>query len=241
MIFITSWDDGDPLDIRLAELLDRFGLKGTFFVPVRNQEGRDVLSSGDLRRINSQFEIGSHTLDHTYLTKVQQLEAMRQIVEGKNMLEQLLGSAVKGFCYPGGKLNSMIHQTVIEAGFAYARTIENFRFDCDGDRFSVPATIQFFPHSTQVLFRNFMRYGHYATRLKALKAVLREQNWIDSMYRLLDIADEGNRILHVWGHSWEIEEHALWPQLENFLSHVSARNPVSYTLGELMQKREWFA
>ena len=30
----TSWDDGHPLDLRVAELLAKYGLQGTFYVPM---------------------------------------------------------------------------------------------------------------------------------------------------------------------------------------------------------------
>jgi hypothetical protein len=34
--FLTaSWDDGHPLDFRIADMLERYGLTGTFYVPSR--------------------------------------------------------------------------------------------------------------------------------------------------------------------------------------------------------------
>ncbi len=30
----TSWDDGHPLDFRVAELLSKYGLRGTFYIPM---------------------------------------------------------------------------------------------------------------------------------------------------------------------------------------------------------------
>src|SRR5688500_11915407 len=43
-IVTTSWDDGHPLDIRLAEMLARHGVAGTFYVPLR-YEGVPVMDS----------------------------------------------------------------------------------------------------------------------------------------------------------------------------------------------------
>jgi len=43
MIVFTSCDDGYPADMKIADLLDRHGLKGTFFVCIENSEGRPVL------------------------------------------------------------------------------------------------------------------------------------------------------------------------------------------------------
>jgi hypothetical protein len=33
----TSWDDGHPSDLRVAELLIKHGLRGTFYVPMTAQ------------------------------------------------------------------------------------------------------------------------------------------------------------------------------------------------------------
>lgn len=42
----SSWDDGHPLDLRVADLLARCGVKGTCYVPVRNPE-RDLQHQAD--------------------------------------------------------------------------------------------------------------------------------------------------------------------------------------------------
>ena len=31
-LITTSWDDGNKLDIKVAELLDKYGMKGTFYI-----------------------------------------------------------------------------------------------------------------------------------------------------------------------------------------------------------------
>ena len=45
----TSWDDGHPLDLRLADRLAARGFTGTFYVPRHNREGRPVLSAREVR------------------------------------------------------------------------------------------------------------------------------------------------------------------------------------------------
>src|SRR5690242_1731888 len=88
------------------------------------------------------FEIGGHTLDHRRLVDIPLLEAEAQISEGKKRLEDLVGFAVTGFCYPGGKSNRDIRQAILHAGFQYGRTVENFRVDVGRDRLRVPTTLQ---------------------------------------------------------------------------------------------------
>lgn len=48
-------------------------------------------------------DIGAHTVSHPILAKIHPDEAWREIVEGKNDLERLLGRKVPLFAYPNGK------------------------------------------------------------------------------------------------------------------------------------------
>ena len=167
MRFTTSWDDGHPLDLKLADLLDRHGLPGTFYVPLRNREGLPVMEAGALRQLDGRFEIGSHTLDHHYADRGDAGTWARQVIDGKAALEQALGHAVAGFCYPGGRADAAARQVVRGAGFAYARSIVNLHLDAGDDRFRLPTTAQFFPHPRGVLLRNWLRGGQVATRARA--------------------------------------------------------------------------
>jgi len=57
IIVTTSWDDGHKFDIRLAKLLDKYGLKGTFYI-TKNFQGR--LSKEEIKSISKNHEIGAH-------------------------------------------------------------------------------------------------------------------------------------------------------------------------------------
>ena len=47
VIVTTSWDDGHPLDLKVADILSEFGIQGTFYVAPYNRE-RAVLAASDL-------------------------------------------------------------------------------------------------------------------------------------------------------------------------------------------------
>src|SRR5262245_15905834 len=70
LLVTTSWDDGHPADLRVADLLDKHGLKGTFFIPCSNSEGRSVMCSSDVAELGRRFEIGGHTQNHVSLTEI---------------------------------------------------------------------------------------------------------------------------------------------------------------------------
>ena len=63
---VTSWDDGHPLDLRIAELLTRFGLTGTFYIARDYLDER--ITEAQIKALSCQHEIGAHTLTHPVLT-----------------------------------------------------------------------------------------------------------------------------------------------------------------------------
>ena len=91
VIVTTSWDDGHQLDLRLAQLLQDAGLKGTFYISPGNRElpERDRLNSQQVSDLSSAFEIGAHTLTHPRLPKVSLVDARREIAGSKVALEEI--------------------------------------------------------------------------------------------------------------------------------------------------------
>ncbi len=83
----TSWDDGHRLDQRVADLLDRHGLRGTFYI------ARDFLpermTDAEIRGLGARHEIGAHTLTHPVLTEISLEQAQQEISGSKSWLEDL--------------------------------------------------------------------------------------------------------------------------------------------------------
>lgn len=224
-ILTTSWDDGAPQDLRLAEMLARHGIAGTFFIPFANVEGRDVLTAGQKRDLRTAgFEIGAHGLDHRRLTRwMPAKERWRQISDGKDRLEQEIGQPVPGFCYPGGRGIAATAAFVERAGYAYARTTKMLCWDLEENPFRRPTTLQVYPHTPIALLRNWLSKGRGHRRLALLKRLASAGNDLETrLSLLLDIWSQDGGLLHLWGHSWEIDALELWPVLERFFQRAAA-------------------
>ncbi len=231
-LFTTSWDDGHPLDLKLAEVLARHGVAGAFYVPVRNRADRPVMTAAELRRLAAMgFEIGSHTLDHRRLSGLSREEASRQMADGRAALEDVLGRPVTGFCFPGGRIGRWGAELARELGFTHARTTQMLRFDAGSDPLAVPTTAQIFPHRSAALWRNWLRHGGGVGRLAALRTLAIPPGadprpaLAAALSALPGLVPARNGLLHLWGHSWEIEAHDLWRQLEDALSAAAAVFP----------------
>jgi peptidoglycan/xylan/chitin deacetylase (PgdA/CDA1 family) len=221
--FTCSIDDGYPSDLRIADLLSRHGLNATFYIPIKNREGYPVMSPTQIREIGSTFEIGSHTYDHCFLNSVSMSQARYQVMEGKKVLEDILGKDVSGFCYPGGKYRSEHIDLVKQAGFRYARTTTNLCFDAGKSRFEIPTTCQFYPHKKAVYLRNFVRSMHWNQRHAGLRVVLQKDSWFDRMTALLEHACQHESVFHLWLHSHNIDDLNLWSDLDTFFQQVAAQ------------------
>jgi len=220
MIFTFSVDDGHPSDMKMADLLGRHDMPGTFYIPIVNDEGQKVLPPTLIRELGQRYEIGSHTFSHCFLNAVDLSQANLQITGGKTMLENVLGRAVAGFCYPGGRFRKEHVELVKYAGFAYARTTMNLCFDAGVDRYRMPTSFQFYPHDRAVYVRNFVRGGRWAHRFDGLQLILGRKAWIKRMYRLFDHAHANNTVFHLWSHSGDVDSLDAWDELEEFLAYV---------------------
>ena len=221
-VITTSWDDGHPLDSRLADLLVKYGLPATFYVPVENP-GRPVLPAADLRGLAAaEFEIGGHTYHHTRLLNVPPAEARTEIETGKAALEDLLGGPVASFCYVGGQHSPALALMVRQAGFIGARTSVRYRLwrpAANANRFAMPTTVQARPltrreDALQLLWaRNVGGLAHVAAG--------DPRDVVGTARRWLARAQNGG-VWHLWGHSWEIEKFNLWAELEQVLALAAA-------------------
>jgi peptidoglycan-N-acetylglucosamine deacetylase len=238
--FTCSVDDGHPADLKFAALLDRHGLHGTFYVPMRNQEGGPVLSAPALRELAHRFEVGSHTYSHQFLTRIDEKGARLEITDGKRALEDVLGTGVAGFCYPGGRYTSAHVRLVREAGFAYARTTVNLALDAGPGPYEMASTCQAYPHARAVYWRNFVRGGGWARRAPCLLAAVRERNWERRLDALLALAQQRGGIFHLWAHSADLEHLAAWRAVDRFLARVAQAVAPVHRLSNLQLAQQAF-
>jgi hypothetical protein len=228
--FTCSIDDAHPADLRVAELLEKHGLPGTFYFPINNSEGAPVLSCAAMREIAQHFEIGSHTLDHRFLTSLDDAAALRQITLGKAALEDRLGGPVRGFCYPGGRYRRRHVDMVRAAGFDYARTTLNLCIDAGPNRYEMGTSCQFYPHVRAVYLRNFLRGGYWRQRGASLLVAAHQTGWDTRMSSLFHHAARRHGVFHLWAHSADIVRWNAWGTLECLLADIATHVPFSNRL-----------
>lgn len=220
MIITTSWDDGHPLDVKLLELLEKYKLKATFYIPLTNPEN-PVMEKNVMRELSISQEVGCHTLNHTYLTGLSDKVAEYEITQCKVIMEQIIGKPIDAFCFPGGKFTDRDILYVKKAGYLFGRTTKLMALS--NPQFKLMNTsVQAYNHSSATLLMhcllnlNIMPIKHNCFFMRYNKNFLKlAENYISKNI-------ETNSVFHVWGHSYEIERYNLWRQTEDLFKMISS-------------------
>jgi peptidoglycan-N-acetylglucosamine deacetylase len=232
--FVTiSVDDGHPTDLRTAELLAKYGLKATFYVPARNPE-RTVLPPEALRSLAGSFELGGHTMRHQVLNNVSRERAWGEISDCKFWLEDLTGSRIASFCYPRGKFDRELAELVRRAGFAGARTCLFNLNEFPRDPYLWGVSSHAHPHSHTNQMRHALIEGNFTGALNYWRTHRGARQWVPHFQAALEHVSKHGGIAHLYMHSWEIEEMGQWGVLEGVFQEIARRpNLVPATNGEL--------
>jgi peptidoglycan/xylan/chitin deacetylase (PgdA/CDA1 family) len=234
----TSWDDGHPLDLRVAELLTKHRISGTFYIP-RIAEN-ETMSAVHIRQLSLAFEIGAHTLRHADLTRATEQQAWQEIAGSKSWLEDNIGQPCRMFCPPKGKYSRRTLVAVRRAGFFGLRSVELLSLDFPRRQAGImllPTTIQAYPHGSLAFAKN-------AVKRMALKNLLRlmthgrSTDWPALAQSLLHESLRYGGVFHLWGHSWEMQATGQWQRLDEALrcmSEFAIRAP-SLTNGQICQR-----
>jgi peptidoglycan/xylan/chitin deacetylase (PgdA/CDA1 family) len=182
------------------------------------------------------FEIGAHGFSHRVLWRLPAKEVAGEVGPCRPILEDILGSPVRMFCYPCGRYDSNVVRVLKEAGYCGARTVRMLATRPDFNPFEMPTTVQIFPHRQSAYLRNVAR----ARKFEGLEVYLvqrsRLANWLELGKRLFDSVLQNGGIWHLYGHSWEIDGLHLWDGLREILDYVCRREAVTYlSNGEVLK------
>jgi len=236
VIVTTSWDDGHKLDLRLAKLLKKYGIAGTFYIA---PECREIpwalrLSGQEIKALYEDFEIGSHTMTHPVLTNVGRRECAAELAESKQFLEDLLGKQITSFCYPRGAYTKEIAAQVKQAGYHYARTVLDYDFDVPANEFEAGTSIETHRFPIPRLFRFLQDLGRFCQWRPLM--MLKNFGWEKRAKTMFDKVKDNGGVFHLWGHSWVIENERGWDKLELVLKYIHGHKDVMYLTNAELSK-----
>ncbi|HSI85139.1 MAG: polysaccharide deacetylase family protein [Candidatus Methylacidiphilales bacterium] len=207
MRLVQCWDDGVLDDIRVIEILRKHGAKASFNLNYGLHENERVgkwkfketkmvykLAKGELKDVYEGFLVANHTTTHPHLSRIPLEDAVKNIIEGRDQLEQVFGYAIKGFAYPFGDYNDAVENAIRQAGHVYARTTKNVEkvFPCENP--------MAFHANTHFLAADF---------------------W-DKFQRVKDMDKDGDEVFYFWGHSYELITEEQWQTFDRQIERLSA-------------------
>ncbi|MCD6117400.1 polysaccharide deacetylase family protein [bacterium] len=128
---VLTFDDGyESILDYAAPVLEEFNFTGTIFIITGfvGKENKWDVNLGGLRfkhlswaQIDSLkkagFEIGSHTIHHSDLTRINRKEIENEVFESKQELERKTGDKVKFISFPFGRYNTEVIDLCVKAGY----------------------------------------------------------------------------------------------------------------------------
>ncbi|QGM44435.1 polysaccharide deacetylase family protein [Methylocystis heyeri] len=233
----TSWDDGHPMDMRVAELLAKYRLQGTFYIPRKCET--TVIDPAAMRELGASFEVGAHTMNHVILAHSPPEVVEREVRQSKAWIEDVTGVACKVFCPPQGRFKRRDMEIVERAGFDGMRTTELLSLAPPRRKraFSViPTTVQTQQHELQLYARNLVKRAAFRNAWRFVKSGS-NSDWVALSRFCLNLAVREGGVFHLWGHSWEIQKNEQWRRLELVLQALSeaASSSKPVTNGQLCE------
>ena len=211
-----SYDDGVTQDMRLIEIFNKYGLKGTFNLNsgLLGKKG-ELLRNGvyvnhtkiepnDVKAVYEGHEVAVHTLTHPRLAELSDEEIIRQVNEDREKLSELVGYEVKGMAYPCTTPNEHVIEVVKNnTRVKYARSTQvTYSFNPSDDMLNYCGTL----------------YHH--------------SDW-DRLFELgeafLKKEAETPQIMYVWGHAYEFDIFPeRWKRFEEFCEMMSGKSDIFY-------------
>lgn len=212
-----SYDDGVPQDKRLAELFDKYGLKGTFnfnceYVRAENFTAEEIqeyfLSKG--------HEIAVHGANHIANGNCRPIVGIRDVIDNRLELEKKCNCIIRGMAYPDSGITrfgnfgnyQMVKQYLEELEIAYSRTLggDNRSFELPND------------------FHAWMPSAHHNNP--------EIMEYIDE-FLAIDLPSTGHarrtpKLMYIWGHSYEFDRNNNWEHMEEICKKLSGNDNVWY-------------
>lgn len=149
---IVTFDDGfADFFTNALPVLQRYTFTATLYVStsfiggvsswLRNEgeTTRPMLTKKQLQELYAYgIECGGHTHCHPQLDTLPRPQARNEIMQCKEILEQLLGKAVQSFAYPFGYYTAEIQNYVRAAGYTSACAVKHGMSTGESDPFALP-------------------------------------------------------------------------------------------------------
>ena len=198
-VLTLSYDDGKLEDRKLIEIMNRYGIKGTFHLNSGLIQPERIPSS-EWKELYKGHEVSCHTVLHPTIARCPIEQVALQILEDRRELERVMGYPVRGLSYPNGSYSKEIVELLPKMGIEYSRVVGNT------DDFAMPENF--------LTWKSTCHHNH---------------NLLENGQRFLDLHKTQYLYrMYVWGHSYEFTNQNNWDLIEEFCKMMSGKDDIWY-------------
>jgi peptidoglycan/xylan/chitin deacetylase (PgdA/CDA1 family) len=217
-----SFDDGVMQDIRAIEILDKYGLRGTFnlnsgrfgaqypYEANNRRVERVIVEPTQVKQVYKNHEVAVHTITHFNLTELPDSCIVWQVEEDRKMLECLTGNPITCMAYPCGGVNNDDRVAEIiknQTQIRFART--------------TVSTYSFVLQENLLQFNPTIHFG--------------SERIFELAEEFLFLKVDEPKLFYIWGHTYELDaEEGAWERFEKLCKMISGKDDIFYgTNGEV--------
>jgi len=218
-----SYDDGPKYDIRLAEIMNKNGIKGAFNINsafISNSGDSWYMSADEIRKniLDAGHEIAVHGKEHRAPGRISSTALINDVFECRKTLENEFGIIVRGMAYPDSGIRAMrdgnsyedIRKIASDIGIVYSRTLggDNTGFDIPNDFLAWMPTAY---HINPDLFNMIDMFLEPIEKRTGVNS-----NWREP------------KLFYLWGHSYEFNRDNNWDRIESACEKLGGHDDVWY-------------
>lgn len=211
-VLTLSYDDGHIQDKRLIEIMNKYGLKGTFninsglYFPEdgfhKEYYERVKLSEAKEMYVGSGHEVAVHGFTHPFLERLDSAEVIYEVTEDRRCIENDYGIIARGMAYPFGTYNDKVIDILEKCQIAYCRTTKS--------------TYSFgFPDNWLELHPTC--HHNYENLDNLIKSFVEEP-----------VSFSRAQMFYLWGHSHEFDMNNNWDVIEKFAEYAGGHDHIWY-------------
>ncbi len=226
---IMSFDDGNISDTSVVQILNKYGLKGTFFIhinPIKtiyetndSYSKRRSISKDELKQVYKYHEVGSHGISHNRFDQMKDSLLYLELKESKTYLEQLVNKPVISLSYPYGCYNAKSILYAKQLGYINARTISNT------NSFKQPEDLMQWHPTCELINTN----KHIADFFEDTTPFV--QKWSKIVFHKLGIKYNTSKVMYVWGHATDMENPKVfsWHDFDSLCKKIALHKKEIWT------------
>jgi len=216
-----SYDDGIKSDIRLSDIITKYGLKCTFNINTShfNTAGKpNKLQPSEIKEymLDRGHEIAVHGESHIAPGNSDPSRAIVEFLNCRMTLEREFGMIIRGMAYPDSGIRRLDNGTSYEnirsyiknLGIVYSRTLGG-----DNNSFLMPEDWYAWMPTAHHDNKNLLKWA---------------EEFITTDVKALYGTRHYPRLFYLWGHSFEFDNNDNWDVIENFAKTVSGKDDIWY-------------